>query len=61
MAASIRKKIIKRGKITNSDTGETSVTIQIVTVTLLIVDITEDEKKKAEQNETPGIGQIAGL
>lgn len=51
---------MKCGKITNIDTGETSVSVQVIAVTLMIVDLPKETKKKDDKNPIPGLAQIAG-
>lgn len=52
---------MKCGKITDVKNGETSVTLQIIAVTLMIVDIPEENKEKPNKNPIPGLAQIVGL
>lgn len=50
---------MKRGKVRNVDTDETSVTLQIIAVTLLVVDIEEDPEKEEYDNKEKGPAGLA--
>ena len=60
-ATKVRKQIVKCGKITNTATRETSVSFQIIAVTLMIVDLPKKtENKVDDKNPIPGLAQIVG-
>lgn len=57
-AEKVRKMILKYGKIKTTKTNISSVVVQVISVTMMLVDSPEDTKK--DDKKIPGLAQVAG-
>jgi hypothetical protein len=59
-AEDVRKKILKYGKIKQVNDTKSSVRVQVISVTMMLVEYDSKEKTKKEDDKTlPGLAQVA--